>query len=267
MAEFARGAEKRIFHGFFRRAENVADGPQLQALIVLHFKNNAFARRQALHRRGDARLDFLADKRALRVLRRAMLALALEEIGNAFFVEARIQLGWLVFGARLAAAQVIQADVGDDAVEPGIEAALEAETVEIAVDLEEGLLVDVPGVLGALHQVQRQAQDVPVEAAHQFLESRTAARLRFRDQGPLVDVGQRDHRGQGGVRATRATVVIGQSQSPSGKRHISLSFRVRQRLLLVKQELSPNSGIGPTPRTTGPPNLDALLPPWVSTAT
>src|SRR5207302_5737571 len=94
-----------------------------------------------------------------------------------------IQLGRLVFGARLSAAQVVQANVGDDAVEPGIKAALEAEAVEIAVNLEEGFLVNVPGVLWPLHEVQRQAQDVPVEPAHQFLESRAAARLRFRDQG------------------------------------------------------------------------------------
>src|SRR5258708_23384496 len=154
MAEFARGAEKRLSHRFFSRAENIADGPQLQALIVLHLKNKAFAGRQALHRRGDARLDFLADKRALGVQRRAMLALALEEIGEALLVEAGIQLRRLVFGARLAAAQVVQAHVGDDAVEPGIEAALEAETVYVAINLEEGFLVDVSGILGALHQVQ-----------------------------------------------------------------------------------------------------------------
>src|SRR6266550_2614844 len=228
MAEFARGAEKRILYGFLGRAEGVTDSPELQALIVLHLKNNSFARGQALHGYGDARLDFLADESALGVQRRALLALALEKIGDALLVEAGILLGGLIFGARLSAAQMVQADVGDDAVEPGVEAALEAETVKIAVDLEECFLVDVPGVFGALHEIQSQAQDVPVEAAHQFLESRTTARLRFRNQGPLVEVGQGDHRGQGGVCATRATVVIGQGQSPSGERLISLSFRARR---------------------------------------
>jgi len=224
MAEFARGAEKRILHGFLGRAESVTDGPELQALIVLHLKHNAFARGQALHGYGDARLDFLADESALGVQRRALLPLALEKIGDALLVEAGIQFGSLIFGARLTAAQVVQANVGDDAVEPGVKAALEAETVEIAVDLEECFLVDVAGVLGALHEIQRQAQNVPVEAAHQFLESSTTARLRFRNQGPLVEVGQGDHRGQGGVCATRATVVIGQSQNPTGERHIRFLF-------------------------------------------
>ena len=72
-------------------------------------------------------------------------------------------------------------------------------------------MVDVSGILGALHEIQGQPQDVPIIAAHQFLESRTAAGLRFRNQDPLVKVGQRDHRGQGGICATRATVVISQS--------------------------------------------------------
>src|SRR5205807_860829 len=121
------------------------------------------------------------------------------EISDAFLVNSRIQLRRLVFGAGLAAAQVVQANVGNDAVEPGVKAALKAESVEIAVDLKEGFLIYVPGVLGPLHQVQRQAQHVPVEAAHQFLESRAAARLRFRDQRSLVEVGQGDHRGQDGV--------------------------------------------------------------------
>src|SRR6266571_6005128 len=105
MAEFACGAEKRILHCFFRRPENVTDGPQLQALIVLHFKNNALARRQALHGAGEARFDFFSTESALGVERRALLPLALEKVGYALLVEARAQFRSLVFRARLAAAQ------------------------------------------------------------------------------------------------------------------------------------------------------------------
>ena len=79
-----------------------------------------------------------------------MLALALKEVGDTFFVMTGIQFRGLIFRARLAAAQVIQADVGDDAVEPSVKAALETEAMEVAVDLEEGFLVDVASVLGSL---------------------------------------------------------------------------------------------------------------------
>src|SRR6266550_7606137 len=173
MAEFARCAEERILHGFLGRAERVTNGSQLQALIVLHLKNDAFARRKTLHGSGDARLDFLADEGALGVQRRALLTLALEKVGDALLVKAGIQFRSLIFRARLAAAQMVQANVGYDAVEPGVKAALEAETMEIAVDLQECFLVDVSGILGALHEIQGQPQDVPIIAAHQFLESRT----------------------------------------------------------------------------------------------
>ncbi len=119
-----------------------------------------------------------------------MFTLALEEIGNAFLLVAGVQFRRLVFGTCLAAAQVVQTNVGNDAIQPGIEAAFETETVEIAVNLEERFLVDVPGVFGALHQIERQPQHVTVVAAHQFLESRAAAGLCYRDQGPLIEVGQ-----------------------------------------------------------------------------
>src|SRR5207245_9986595 len=118
--------------------------------------------REPLHRRGDPRFDFLADKCAFGIQRRAVLTLALEEISDAFLVNSRIQLRRLVFGAGLAAAQVVQANVGNDAVEPGVKAALKAESVEIAVDLKEGFLIYVPGVLGPLDPVERQAQTVRV---------------------------------------------------------------------------------------------------------
>src|SRR5207248_5551279 len=89
MAEFARGAEKRILHGFLGGAEGVPDRPELQPLIVLHLKNNPFARREPLHRRGDPCFDLLADKCTFGIQRRAVLTLALEEISDAFFVNSR----------------------------------------------------------------------------------------------------------------------------------------------------------------------------------
>src|SRR5260370_27432999 len=95
----------------------------------------------------------------------------LEEIGDAFLVVGGIQFRRLIFRTRLAAPQVVEAYVGDDAVEPGVKAALEAKAVEIAVNLEEGFLIDVPGVLGTFHEIERQAQDVPVMAAHQVLQN------------------------------------------------------------------------------------------------
>ncbi len=92
----------------------------------------------------------------------------------------------LILRPRLAPPQMIEANVGDNSVEPGIKAAFEAKAVKIAVNLEECLLINVPRVFRALHQVQRQPQHIPVEAVHKLLESRTVAGLSFRHEGALV---------------------------------------------------------------------------------
>ena len=83
-----------------------------------------------------------------------MLALAFKKIGDAFFVAAGDEFRRLVLRARLPAAQMVEAYVRDNAVEPSVEAALEAEAMEIAVNLEEGFLINVASVFRALHQVQ-----------------------------------------------------------------------------------------------------------------
>jgi len=78
----------------------------------------------------------------------------------------------------LAAAQVVQANIGNDAVQPGIEAALKPEPVQIFVDPHETFLVDVTGVFGTMNQIEGQAQNLAVIAVHQLLECQTVARLR-----------------------------------------------------------------------------------------
>src|ERR1700726_24839 len=108
---------------------------------MLHLKNNALTRREQFHRDRDARLDFFAHQPPLGIERRAMLALALEKVGDAFFVMSGIHFWRLIFRPSLPAAQLIQAHVGDDAVEPGIKATLEAEAMQVAVDLQESFLV------------------------------------------------------------------------------------------------------------------------------
>src|SRR5260370_20072442 len=146
---------------------------------MLHLKNNALARREALHRASNASFDLFAEEAALGVKRRAMLPLAFKKVGNAFFWMAGIQFRGLVFGAGLAAAQVVEANVGDDAVEPGVKATFKAETVQIPVNLEERFLIDVAGALGPLHEIEGQAQDLAVIPANQFLQSAPCSRLRF----------------------------------------------------------------------------------------
>src|ERR1700733_13148946 len=85
-AQFARRAEQRILHRFFGGAERVSDRAQLQSLVMLHFKYDAFARREQFHRGCDTHLNFLSKQPAFGVERRPLLPLPLEEIGDAFVV-------------------------------------------------------------------------------------------------------------------------------------------------------------------------------------
>jgi len=61
-----------------------------------------------------------------------MFALAFKEIGDALFMISGVRFRRLILGPRLAAPQLIEANVGDDPVKPGVEAALETEAVQIA---------------------------------------------------------------------------------------------------------------------------------------
>src|SRR6266404_6909870 len=119
-----------------------------------------------------------------------MFPLPLEKVGNPFIRTASIGLGSLILRTRLPSAQMIQANIGDDAVQPRVEAALEAEAMQVAINLQERFLVNVARVLRTLHQIQRQSQHVPVIPAHQFLERSAVSGLRFRDYAALVKLRQ-----------------------------------------------------------------------------
>src|SRR5262249_40765740 len=87
-----------------------------------------------------------------------------------------------VLFARLAAAQMVETKVGDDAVDPGVERALEAEVPEMAIRLQERFLVDVLRVGLRTGEVQRQAQDRVVVLADECLERGAVTALRRADQ-------------------------------------------------------------------------------------
>src|SRR5437763_1850605 len=88
----------------------------------------------------------------------------------------------MVFAAGLAAAELVRAEVGDDAVDPGIERALKAEVADVAISLEEGCLVDVFGVVLVAGEVQCEAQNLLFVLFDQGVKGDAAARLGLADQ-------------------------------------------------------------------------------------
>ena len=83
-------------------------------------------------------------------------------------------------------AQVIETDIGHNAVQPGVETTVETKRMEVLVDPQEGFLVDIPGVLRGAKQVHGNAQDILVVTAHQCLERLGISTLSCSDQCGFV---------------------------------------------------------------------------------
>src|SRR5437879_7610414 len=112
--------------------------------------------------------------------------LAIEEIAIAvFFKGGRAQKRRLFFRVAVATAQVIEANVRNDPIDPCVESAFEAEPVQVAIDLQKRFLIDVSSILGAAQHIEREPQDLPVVALHEQFESRTVAGLRALNKRPV----------------------------------------------------------------------------------
>src|SRR6202021_283719 len=119
----------------------------------------------------------LSQKAALGISRGSDFGLAVKESSRAAFRFIRHRC--LIFTAAGTAAQGIEGHVGDNPIEPGVEAALKPESVQVLVNPHEAFLVDVPGILGTMNQIEGQPQNLSIIAMHQLLECQTIARLRI----------------------------------------------------------------------------------------
>jgi hypothetical protein len=114
------------------------------------------------------------------------------------------RFGRLIFGPAVPAAELVKANICDDAIQPGIETALETEAMQILINFQESFLVDVAGVFWLVQNVQGDSQDVAVVAMHQRFKRFAIARLRAFDQRAVVWRGQGAARRSGGSGAFSA---------------------------------------------------------------
>jgi hypothetical protein len=77
---------------------------------------------------------------------------------------------------------VIEADVGDNTVNPAGERALETETAELLVDLEKYLLVDILRVARRSGEPKSEPQNCLIIDLHQLFKSRLVPALRLANQ-------------------------------------------------------------------------------------
>src|SRR5208282_466978 len=84
--------------------------------------------------------------------------------------------------ARRSLAQVIETEIGHDAVDPSVERALKAEAANIYVGAQEGFLVDVLGVFLRSGKMNRQPQHGTIVLPDQFFKSGRVAELSPADE-------------------------------------------------------------------------------------
>src|SRR5258705_2028656 len=82
---------------------------------------------------------------------------------------------------------MVEAEVGDNPVNPGIERTLKTKARQVLVGFKEGILMDVLRVRFRTGEVKSQAQDRLIVVTHENLESRAVPPLRLPDQSRVVN--------------------------------------------------------------------------------
>src|SRR5882672_10958186 len=85
---------------------------------------------------------------------------------------------------------MIKTQIGNDAVDPGIERTFETEAAHVPVGFEESLLVNILGLMLRACQPQGQTQDGLVVAAHEVLEGSAVSALSLPHQNGVVNAVQ-----------------------------------------------------------------------------
>jgi hypothetical protein len=166
----------------FAGAQDLADVAQAQTLIMPQFKNHALAGRQPAQGAFDTLPELHVPEVALRIGVRGILFKIVHTVERTL---GGIHHGRL-FLADLPLAQIIQANVRHDAVEPGMEAAIEPERIDAAKHAQERFLKDVTCVFLGPQQVDSEPKHTLVVSADKLLESVLIAALNGPDQAGFI---------------------------------------------------------------------------------
>src|SRR5271156_2027987 len=92
-----------------------------------------------------------------------------------------------VLFAHLPLAQMIEAKIGHDTVNPGVKRALKAKIPDALVRLQESFLINILSFVFRAGEMQGQPQHCLVVTPHQLLEGSAIATLRSADKKSVVD--------------------------------------------------------------------------------
>src|ERR1700690_31136 len=110
---------------------------------MLQLEHHPLARRESLHGTNDAAPQLAAGHVAFRAGTGPLIRNTVQDL---FFLAVGGDRGGQVPITRRSLSQVIETQIGDDTVDPGIERALKPEAAYVHVSAEEGFLIDVLAV-------------------------------------------------------------------------------------------------------------------------
>jgi tRNA C32,U32 (ribose-2'-O)-methylase TrmJ len=87
-----------------------------------------------------------------------------------------------------APAELIDAQVIGDAIEPSVKARRALKAAEVSMDLDKGLLADVQGVLAVVEHAEREGVDAPLIALNELTKGLLVAALAALDQALVFDL-------------------------------------------------------------------------------
>ena len=85
---------------------------------------------------------------------------------------------------------MVDAQVYNDSVYPGVKRAFKPESIEVAIGAEKGLLVDILGVFLGTGNMQRKPEHSLIVISDQFLECGSVALLRPTNHFEVVNLGR-----------------------------------------------------------------------------
>src|SRR5260370_19296937 len=151
---------------------------------MLQLEDHSFTRRQLVQRVRDASAQLAPHQVSFRIRSAAPVPHLCQHI---VLLAVSTRCNRRIFLSHLLLADLVQAQIGHDPVNPGVKRALEAEPADVLVSLQEGFLINVLGFVLRSGQVQRQPKHRLVVVAHQFLERGAAAALSLPPQLSLLN--------------------------------------------------------------------------------
>src|SRR5712691_4775045 len=119
-------------------------------------------------------------------------------------------------------AQMIQTEIGDDTIDPGVEGALETEAREIDVGAEKRLLIDILSIFLRTGEVDSQPQHRSIVLPYQFFEGGSVSLLSFADERGIVHAARASAAGWLVHRHEYRAVHVWRSTNLAGLRHTHL---------------------------------------------